>query len=207
MAQRSKSGGLLILLVLGAVLLARKSKDAGIANMNLTGTKVEPQKSWSGQTSDWARTRFGAALAEVKKRWGADYDDKQARDVALSILTHWSIETAAGAAEWNYNVGNITAVGKQTYFLLRDISGDVLPFRAFDSITDGVAAYFDLLSTLRYQAAAKKLSNDPTEPDWYVQLGKSGWFDPTKAQPPSTWEHAAADYAARRANLAQYAAG
>ena len=204
--EKTKAGAGAALLLL-AILWARKSRAAGISSMNLTGKKVSRAASWSGSQADWAKSRFGAALAAVKAHWGGELDDQNARDVALSMLTHWSIETAQGSAEWNWNVGNITAVGDQTYYLAKDISGETLAFRAFDSLTDGVNGYVALLASSRYAGAAKKLANDPTEPDWFVALGHAGWFDPTQAKPPSTWEHAAADFAARRALLAQYATG
>lgn len=203
---RKSSAGAAVLAVLALVLVGRKSKAAE-ATMNLTGTKVDAQHSWSGSVKDWATSRFGAALAAVKAHWAGTLDEQAARDVALSLLTHWGIETADGAAEWNWNVGNITAVGAQDFYLLKDISGIVMAFRSFDSLSSGVNAYVELLASPRYAPAAKKLADNPTEPDWYVTLGKCGWFDPTKAKPPSTWDHAAADFAARRALLAQYATG
>lgn len=175
--------------------------------MNLTGTKVSRSHSWSGSIKDWATSRYGAALAAVKAHWGGAVDEAQAKDVALSLLTHWAIETADGAGEFNWNVGNINALGDQTYFLLDDVDGSTHAERAFDSLTDGVNAYVQLLASPRYAPAAKKLADSPTEPDWFVTLGKCGWFDPTKAKPSSTWDQAAADFAARRALLAQYATG
>jgi hypothetical protein len=36
-------------------------------------------------------------------------------------------------------------------------------------------------------------------------LGKDGWFDPTKAKPPSTWDEAQSAFEARRVSLSQYA--
>jgi hypothetical protein len=121
------------------------------------------------------------------------------------MLTHWSIETGAGASEWNFNVGNIVATQDQPYYVAKDISGNVMAFRAFDSMTDGVAAYVALLRNPRYRDAAAMLANNPDDPAWYIALGKAGWFNPTKAKPPVTWDAASAGFAARRANLAQYA--
>ena len=170
-----------------------------------TGTKVDPKKSGPGDSAAWAKSRFAAALAEVKKQWAGDVDDAAAHAIALSLLTHWSIETGNGVAEYNNNVGNITAVGAQSFYVLRDISGVDLPFRNFDTLEDGVHAYVELLKSSRYAAAAYTLANDPEDSAWWIALGKAGWFDPTKAKPPSTWDAAAASFAARRANLAQYA--
>lgn len=204
MAARDNKTGVLLL---GGVVLAwlfwPKKAGAFDATKNLSGVKVDRTHSWEGSTEDWAKTRFGAALVAAKQN--GETDDAKARQIALSMLTHWSIETAAGAYEWNFNVGNITATDAQPYYIAKDISGNVLAFRAFDSMTDGVNAYVQLLRNPRYRDAAFQLANNPEDSAWYIALGKAGWFDPTKAKPASTWDKAAADYASRRALLAQYA--
>lgn len=202
--RKTEAGGLALLVVALLVLGSKKSKAKGGGPV-LTGKKVDRLHTWTGSTKDWATSRFGAALAAVRAHWAGDLDDAAARDVALSLLTHWAIETGDGAGEFNWNVGNINASGDQTYFMVKDIDGTMHAERAFDSLTDGINAYVQLLSSPRYAPAAAKLASSPTEPDWFVTLGKCGWFDPTKAKPASTWERAAADFAARRALLAQYA--
>jgi len=203
MAPQSKLG-LLALVALAFVLLGgAQASGKGKKPMLPSGPKVDPKKTGGTDTAAWAKSRFAAALAEVKAR--GETDDSSARAIALSVLTHWSIETGAGASEYNYNVGNITATGSQGFYVLKDISGVMLPFRNFDSLADGVHAYFDLLHASRYVTAAGELANNPEDSAWWIALGKAGWFDPTKAKPPSTWDQAAASFAARRANLAQYA--
>jgi len=205
MARRSREA--LVLLAVGGVLLiaatadARKKKKCAKVTLP-TSTQTDKVQTGGHDVAAWATSRFAAALAEVKK---TETDDATARDIALSLLTHWSIETANGAAEWNYNVGNITATGQQTWYLAHDISGCDLAFRAFADLASGVAAYVALLGGARYKVAAYELAHDPTKADWWIALGKAGWFDPTKAKPPSTWDQAAASFAARRASLAQYA--
>lgn len=193
------------LVLLGLAWLLWRGKGGTFdATKGLTGVKVDRNASWDGSTADWAKTRFGAAYSLVKMNWVGQVDDDRARQIALSMLTHWSIETAAGANEWNWNVGNIVATGSQPYFTAKDISGNVMAFRAFDSLTDGASAYIKLLSSSRYAAAAKMLADNPDDPAWWIALGHAGWFDPTKAKPPVSWDQAAASFAARRANLAQY---
>lgn len=206
MARGRSSGAAAALVVVGLILVwPRKASGKGGQKLNLTGKQVDRVHSWVGSAKDWATTRFGAALAAVKAHWAGAVDDTQARDVALSLLTHWSIETGDGAGEFNWNVGNINAFGDQPYFMVKDIDGTMHAERAYDSLTDGINSYMQLLSSPRYAPAAKKLADDPTSSDWFVTLGKCGWFDPTAAQPPSTWDKAAAGFAARRALLAQYA--
>jgi len=205
MADKSNKTLVLLGLGVGLFLLWGRGASAKDATKGLTGVKMQRTASWEGTTADWAKTRFGSALSLVKANWAGSVDEERAKQIALSMLTHWSIETGAGAAEWNWNVGNILATDSQPYYTAKDISGNVYAFRAFDSLTDGVAAYIKLLSSPRYAAAAKLLADKPDEPDWYIALGHAGWFDPTKAKPASSWEAAASSFAARRANLAQYA--
>lgn len=203
---RSSGAAVAVVVVIGLVLFSRKSSAKGGAKkLNLTGKQVDRVHSWVGSAKDWATSRFGAALSAVKAHWGGAVDDAQARDVALSLLTHWSYETGDGAGEFNWNVGNINAFGDQQYFMVKDVDGTMHAERAYDSLVDGVNSYVALLSSPRYAPAAKKLADDPTSSDWFITLGKCGWFDPTAAKPPSTWDKAAAAFAARRALLAQYA--
>jgi len=198
---RSSGAAAAVVVVVGLVLLSRKSSAKGGAKLNLTGKQVERVHSWVGSVKDWASTRYGAALDAVKAHWGGAVDDAQAKDVALSLLTHWAIETANGAGEFNWNVGNINAFGDQQYFLVKDIDGTVHAERAYDSLTDGINSYVQLLASPRYAPAAKKLADDPTSSDWFVTLGKCGWFDPTAAKPPSSWDDAAKGFASRRKTL------
>lgn len=201
-SKRSRGLGLAVGSMLALWLLYEHGAKAAVVNLpNLTGKVVDRKVSWTGSTKDWATTRFGAALAAVKAH--GETDDAVAHQVALSILTHWSIETGAGAAEQNYNVGNILATNGDPYYIAKDVSGKVYAFRAFDDLTSGVEAYMKLLSSSRYEGALTKLGNKPEDSDWYIALGKAGWFNPPSAG--QTWEQAAASYEARRTLLAQYA--
>lgn len=206
MARRNRDA--LVLVAIGAAVfffvvpaLAKGKKHVTMP----TGPKVDRKQTGGASASDWARSRFAAALAEVKRRSGEDVDDATASQIALSVLTHWSIETANGAGEFNFNVGNINAGGAQSWYPIKDIDGTIHPQRSFDTLSDGVTAYFDLIDSTRYKAAAYALASKPADSDWYVALGHAGWFDPTKAKPPVSWDAAAAAFTARRASLAQYA--
>jgi len=201
---RSSGAAAAVVVVIGLVVLSSRKSSAkgGKAVANLTGKQVERVHSWVGSVKDWATTRYGAALEAVHAHWGGAVDEQQAKDVALSLLTHWAIETANGAGEFNWNVGNINALGDQQYFLVKDIDGTVHAERGYDSLTDGINSYVQLLASPRYAPAAKKLADDPANPDWFVTLGKCGWFDPTAAKPPSSWDEAAKGFASRRKVLA-----
>lgn len=168
-----------------------------------SGNEVDLSHTTPGNVADWARSRFAAALLEAKA--AGETDDAIARDIALSVLTHWSIETANGAGEYNFNPGNINAFGSQDFVMVRDVDGTQHAQRTFDTITDGAHAYFQLLHSARYASAVSQLGNAPKQSDWYIALGKAGWFDPTKAG--STWDAARQAFETRRKSLEQYAEG
>ena len=116
-------------------------------------------------------------------------------DIALSVVTHWDIETASGQHEYNFNVGGIAALPSQAYFLSMDVASNPprkQAFCAYDDLTQGIADYFGVLSYQRYQNALVWLLMSPTLPDWFRELGYAGYFgmDP---------EAAANAFSARRA--------
>src|SRR5208337_5248634 len=102
------SAGKLALVALALFLLTKKAKAGGASAVATSkGAEVPRKSSYEGDVATWAKVRYAAALAEVKKR-GED-NDQNAKDIALSVLAHWSIETGAGASEWNFNVANVIA--------------------------------------------------------------------------------------------------
>ena len=206
--RRSRSGGGAILVVLALIAFAlasggsKKAKAKGGAYMP-TGKKLELEKTARGSSADWARSRYASALEAVKA--AGETDEEKAAEIALSILTHWSIETGSGAGEWNYNPGNINATGNQDFVMVHDVDGTMHAQRAFESIHDGAAAYVNLLRAARYSGAAALLANNPASSDWFITLGKEGWFDPTAAH--SSWDAARSMFENRRRLLEQYAEG
>lgn len=193
----SRGGGaaLVALIVVGLVLVS--SRKASAAIVDTTGDYTR-----RGSAKEWALTRYAVALDAVRSHWGGAVDDAVARAIALSMLTHWAIETGDGAGEVNWNVGNINASGGR-YVLVKDIDGTWHKQVAYDSLEDGINAYVGLLGSPRYAVAAKKLADDPKSSAWFLALGHAGWFDPTTAKPPVTWEAAGKTYDGKRASLAK----
>lgn len=205
--RRSNGGAIALVAIVVLVIFASgggKTKGKGKKiSMTRPAGGVNPVNTSPGTSADWARARFADALEAVHDAWGADtIDEAKAADIALSILTHWSIETGSGAGEWNNNPGNINATG-DPFVWIHDVDGTWHKQRTFDTIHDGAAAYVNLLRQPRYAGAAKQLADNPTSSDWFISLGHEGWFDPTKAN--STWEAARAMYESRRKLLEQYA--
>jgi hypothetical protein len=105
--------------------------------------------------------------------------------VALSVVAHWDIETASGAHEYNFNVGGIAAVPGQQHFISTDV-GDPktkVAFCAYDSLQEGIADYFGVLSYDRYVRALAPLLMLPSDPEWFSELGWGGYYgmDPVQA--------------------------
>ena len=124
------------------------------------GAGHRPTRATGG--SDWLNTR----LAVASSVFGA-------REVALSVVAHWAIETAWGKAEHNYNVGNIRPWNaRQAFFVL----GNVGKFLAFDSVHEGVKAYASLLRAGRYSRCLALLRASPRSPAWFQCLADSGYF-------------------------------
>lgn len=106
--------------------------------------------------------------------------------VALSVVAHWDIETASGTAEYNFNVGGVLAVPGQQHFVSTDV-GDPntkVAFCAYNSLQEGIADYFGVLSYARYVRALAPLLMLPTDPGWFSELGWAGYYgmDPVQAE-------------------------
>jgi len=98
--------------------------------------------------------------------------------VALSVVAHWDIETASGANEYNYNVGGIAAVPGQQHFLAPDVGNPnkKVAFCAYNSLQEGIADYFGVLSYERYVRALAPLLMLPSDPEWFSELGWGGYY-------------------------------
>lgn len=131
---------------------------------------------WS-QTTDsaaaraaWTRSRYQALLAVVG----------QPR-LAVALLANAALETGWGRAEKNYALGNVRWTGSGPAFLQQGGDDRVpRPYRAYDSLEQGVRAYVDKATTGRYAAGWQRLLNGGSEVEWYSYLmvpadGVDGW--------------------------------
>lgn len=91
-----------------------------------------------------------------------------------AVLAHWARETGLGRAEWNYNPGNIRAIGwRGPRVWLRGRDG-TLDYRAYASIEEGARDYWRLLNTPRYRGALDLLrAGRPV--DWYAAILRAGY--------------------------------
>lgn len=137
------------------------------------------------------------AMTKLVEDGAVEHSDFAIDEIALSVVTHWDIETAKGSAEFNFNVGGVLAVPGQQYFRSKDVqSGKDVAFCAYDDLTEGIADYFGVLSYQRYASALTALLMLPTDPGWFSELGWAGYYgmDPVAAE--KLWSDRRAEVAA-----------
>lgn len=211
--------GTKIALALGAAFLLLSgvagAKGKAITVTSSTGKKQAKHSTYEGDVAAWARARYKLAHDYFQNYWSTALDADGIKDAALSVLAQWSLETFGGSAEYNSNVGNLKAVGSQPWFSLGDYNPKTggkgtYQFASYDSLQDGVNAYFRLLESAYYKDCLDLLIGKPAQPDWFTCLGQKGYYAKTIKDPKTGKEKdnlvpAAAGWAARRALLAQYA--
>lgn len=194
-------------IALGAVALLLLAGTAEASIITSKGPKRPHVSTYEGDAASWANARYRLARDYFADFWKDALDEDGQKAAALSALAHWSLETGSGAGEGNFNVGNIHAVGSQPWYRGPDVSVKgkryQTSFASYDSLADGVRAYFDLLER-HYASCLQKLAASPTAPDWFRCLGENGYYAKTMKGKDNIGP-AAAGWAARRALLAQYA--
>jgi hypothetical protein len=180
-------------------LLFFTSRDAS-AVITSRGPRTPRVSSYEGDAKKWTQARYDAAHAYLSKYWGAALTEDGIHDAALSAVAHWALETGSGYAEYNFNVGNIHAVGQQTWFGSgdSDTAGKAYTasFAAYPSLAAGVEAYFKLLED-GYPSCMTKLTTAPSSPDWFRCLGEHNYYAKT-IKGKDNLEPAAKAWAARR---------
>jgi hypothetical protein len=96
------------------------------------------------------------------------------RESILVLMAQWGIETADGASMWNYNVGNVKRMKGYPYMMLKNVPEYIngkkeyfnpphpqTHFRAFDSLSDGVAEYLAVMRGRFAQAWPFVENGDP----------------------------------------------
>ncbi len=175
-----------------------------------------PIKNTGGPTvADWRRSRFQAcidflmnddrsldAITNLSAHNVITTEQFSMDGIALSAVAHWDIETASGTAEFNFNVGGVAAVPGQQFFLASDVGDPTskVAFCAYDSLQEGIADYFGVLSYDRFVHALAPLLVMPTDPAWFGELGQAGYYALQSAQYPNalTLQEAMGALAARR---------
>jgi len=163
------------------------------------GGEVPIKNTGGPNPDDWRRSRFKAcidflmqddrslaAFTSLFEHHVIEDGDIGMDGIALSVVAHWDLETASGTAEYNFNVGGVLAVPGQQHFISTDV-GDPntkVAFCAYNSLQEGIADYFGVLAYERYVHALAPLIMVPTDPAWFGELGRAGYFgmDPMQAE-------------------------
>lgn len=137
------------------------------------GGKVDIKKTGGGDPKTWAQDRYTRSVAYLANH---GVDAATAREMTLSALSHWDIEAAKGASEFNYNLAGITARDGDQYFASTDQgSGKAANFAAYDNADQGVGDYWALLNA-QYPDCLKMLHDAPTSDTWIRCLGQKGYY-------------------------------
>jgi len=160
--------------------VSRLVKKGGVQPMTHTGL---------ANATDWAADRFKRSVAYLT---GIGLNAADAREMSLSALAHWAIETGdgdittAGTHEYCNNVGGIHANDGEQYFESTD-AGVKTKFAAYDTADAGVGDYWALLAT-KYQSCLKQLKDAPTSDAWIRCLGTSGYYGGSVDTMASGWK-------------------
>ncbi|SRR5260221_4383225 len=208
-------GAKIALAVVGFLLLLGGGAASAKTVVTTSGPRRAKFSSYDGDTSTWAKRRFALAYEYFRTHWQNALSDEAAKEAALSVLAHWAIETGTGTSEYNFNVGNIHAVGAGPWFGSADQAERTgktygAQFAAYPSLDAGVHAYLALLENSRYAHCLDLLVESPSDPEWFKCLGEAGYFaktmpDKKTGKPVDNLELAAKLLVQKRAALAQYA--
>jgi len=175
--------GLLELALLFLLLSAASKGGRGKGGGSMTRATVAAVVTGGRNAAAWASSRYAALKAA---------SPELAADVALSVLAHWALETANGAGEWNYNLGNIHGGSAEPVFTLPGLTEY---FRSYGSLAEGVSAYLALVRDGAYAPCWARLLADPRSDEWTRCLGQHGYYT-------ANVDTYAAGYLARRALIA-----
>lgn len=168
---------------------ADAGKSATVTRLVKKGGKQEISHTGLANASAWAQDRYQRSVAFLTKLGLSSSD---AREMSLSALAHWAIETGAGDVttagthEYNYNVGGIHARDGDSYFESTD-AGVKAKFAAYDSADDGVGDYWALLAA-DYSSCLKQLKDAPSSDAWIRCLGQKGYYGGSVETMASGWK-------------------
>jgi hypothetical protein len=152
-------------------------KTAGVSRLVKKGGAQAMTHTGLSSGDAWAKDRYARSVALLKK---IGLNDADAREMSLSALGHWAIETGsgdittAGSHEYNFNVGGIHARDGDAYFDSVD-AGVKTKFASYDSAEDGIGDYWALLAS-QYSSCLKQLKDAPSSDAWIRCIGQKGYY-------------------------------
>lgn len=133
-----------------------------------------------------------AQVAEaIMKSWKELFGGTPSKEQVSMVLAQNALETGSRKSMWNYNIGNITTNGKDSYDYFDDLTTDEqvkpgvwekknLKYRAYPSLEAGAKDYLKLLSGKRYSNAWEHIKN-PNPTAFSKALKQSGYYTANEA--------------------------
>lgn len=123
--------------------------------------------------------------------WQKKFGSLPSKEQVAMVLAQNDLETGNRKSMWNYNVGNITTSGKDSFDYFDDlttseqVSKDVwkkmnLKYRAYPTLEAGVEDYLNLLSSGRYTKAWEHIKN-PNPESFSKALKSAGYYTANEA--------------------------
>lgn len=157
---------------------------------------IEPVRTGRSGIADdatWAQQRVDQTMTVLRQMGWPATDDKR-KEVAISLVAQWAVETDRGKFEWNYNLGGWKYAkkfaGDHAFTVIRN--GTTKKFERWEAWPDVFSAIVDHVGRIRkiWPAAAKVLEDDPTDRLWVVLLGKGGYYGESPEAYAKAWEDA-----------------
>lgn len=124
--------------------------------------------SYSGDLATWTLTRYHALLGLLQAQ-----GIPNAENAAAAVVAHWAREVGWGRDEWAFNVGNIKA--SAGWHGAAQTLPDGRVYRAYPSLSAGVADTLALLESPAYSGAWSYLVATGDGGGWYDRLMHAGW--------------------------------
>jgi hypothetical protein len=81
----------------------------------------------------------------IAAQWPAIVGGEMPRNAGVMLVAQSSLETGAWHNCWNGNVGNLAGTTGSEYTMLHASDGNYRPYRAYDSLFDGIADWLRLM--------------------------------------------------------------
>lgn len=141
---------------------------------------VEPVRTGRQGIPDaetWGQTRVSQTLDVIRQGFPQLSADK-AKQIAISLVAQWAVETGRGKSEWNYNLGGWRWSKRynRPWALIRNgTTGAMERWDTWPDVFSSIREHGQRLHE-RFPKALEALVADPESDDWIRELAKGGYF-------------------------------
>ena len=155
-------------------LWSPRGTRSAVLSMSSSGAPVERTVFRSAPPRGWMQDRFALAVRELRDR-GLPLDESL--ELARALVALWVSEVGwTGAAEKNFNPGNVTGSSSHGYYRIARSTPGPTQFRAYATAEEGVSDAVTLLSTGRYRRAFDALARRESDAvRWYDSILRAGY--------------------------------